>query len=203
MPSGTDLPAVDQAGVASAAGNPLPGTVRGFDLDLQSDSLFDLDSAIPDVIDLCAIQPDVAVIKVMLISVNCCIRVVIPDDHLGTDGFHEILLHDMEEEDPPFVAVSDLGCLRLDWPRAIFSFMGRYQVDLEHLRHECRKHFASTQSGLCTFCGKYIQQNLGQHVACYHMDLAQLWQCPVTWCTMWRGMPQDHTSERLITYRLW
>ena len=66
---------------------------------------------------------------------------MIPDDHLGTDGFHEILIHDMEEEDPPFVALSDLGCLRLDWPRAIFSFMGCYQVDLEHLRHKCRERF--------------------------------------------------------------
>ena len=116
MPSGMDLPAVDQVGVASTAVNPLPGTFRGFDLDLQSD----LDSDILDVIGLRAIQPDTAVIKVMSIPDNCCIRVVILDDHLGTEGFHEILIHDMEEEYPPFVALSDLGCLRLDWPRAIF-----------------------------------------------------------------------------------
>ena len=191
MPSGTDLPAVNQAGAASAARTPLPGTFRGFDLDLQSDRLNYLDSAIPDVIDLRAIQPEAAVIKIMSIPDNRCIRVVIPDDHLGPTGFHEILLHDMEEEEPPFVALSNLGCLRLDWPRAIFTFMGRYQVDLEHLCRECRERFGSTQSGLCTFCGKYIQQNLGRHVACYHMDLAQLWWCPVTWCTVWRGMPQD------------
>ena len=159
MPSGTGLPAVEQAGVASATGNPLPGTFRGFDLDLQSDRLYDLDSDIPDVIGLRDMQPDAAVIKVMSIHDNCCMRVVIPDDHLGIDGFHEILIHDMEEEDPPFVALSDLGCL----PCAIFSFMGRY-VDLEHLRHKCRERFGSTQSGLCTFCGKYIQQNLGRHV---------------------------------------
>ena len=89
------------------------------------------------------------------------------------------------------MALSDLRCLHLDWPRAIFSFMGRYQVDLEHLRHKCQERFGSTQSGLCTLCGKYIQQNLGRHVACYHLDLAQLWRYPVTWCTVWRGTPQD------------
>ena len=50
----------------------------------------------------------------MSIPDNCCIIVVIPDDHLGADGFHEILIHDMEEEDPPFVSLSDLGCLCLD-----------------------------------------------------------------------------------------
>ena len=86
MPSGTGLPAVEQAGLTSVAGNPLPGTFRGFELNLQSDRLHDLDNDIPNVIGLCAIQPDAAVIKVMSIPDNCCIGVVIPDDHLGTDG---------------------------------------------------------------------------------------------------------------------
>ena len=73
----------------------------------------------------------------MSIPSNRCIRVVIPDDHVGTNGFHEVLIRDMDEADPPFVMLGELGCLYLDWPRVIFSFMGRYQVDLEHLRHEC------------------------------------------------------------------
>ena len=135
-------------------------------------------------IGLRAIQPDAAVIKVMSIPDNRCIRVVIPDDHVPNE-FHEVLIHDME------VALSDIGCLCLDWPRALFTFIGRYQLDLERLRRDCRERFESTQSDLCTFCGKYIQQNLGQHAACYHMDLAQLWRCPVTWCTVWRGTPHD------------
>ena len=88
---------MDQAEAASAARNPLPGTFRGFDLNLQSDRRYDLDSAIPDVIGLRAIQPDAAVIKVMSIPDNCCIRVVIPDDHVHST-FHEIIIHDMEEE---------------------------------------------------------------------------------------------------------
>ena len=29
------------------------------------------------------------------------------------------------------------------------------------------------------------------HVATYHLDLAQLWLCPVSWCTVWKGTPQD------------
>ena len=79
MQSGTTLPVGDQAGTASAAGNPLPGTFLGFELNLLSDRLYDLESAIPNVIGLRAIQPDVAVIKVMSIPDNHCIRVVIPD----------------------------------------------------------------------------------------------------------------------------
>ena len=38
---------------------------------------------------------------------------------------------------------------------------------------------------------KYIPQDLGRHVASFHLDLAQLWRCPVSWCTIWRGTPQD------------
>ena len=39
------------------------------------------------------------------------------------------------------MALSDLGCLRLDWPRALCTSMGRYQSDLEQLRRECRERF--------------------------------------------------------------
>ena len=162
---------------------------QGVDLTLQSDRLYDLDSGIPDVIGLRTVQPNAAMIKVMSIPDNRCIRVEIPDDHVG--GFHEVLIHDMDNADAPYVAISELGSLRLDWPRAIFSFMGCYQVDLEHLCQECRERFGSVQSGLCTYCGKYIRQDLGRHVASFHLDLAQLWRCPVSWCTVWRGTPQD------------
>ena len=33
--------------------------------------------------------------------------------------------------------------------------------------------------------------NLGKHVALYHIELAQLWRCPVSWCTVWKGTAQD------------
>ena len=191
MPSGTGLPDTEQAGVNSAARDPLPGIFKGFDLTLQSDRLYDLDSGIPDVIGLRAVQPDAAVIKIMLIPNNRCICIVIPDDNVGTGGFLEVLIHDMADADAPDVPVSDLGSLRLDWPKALFSFMGRHQVDLEHLRHECRERFSHVQSGLSTYCGKYIRKDLGRHVASFHLDLAQLWRCPVFWCTVWRGTPQD------------
>ena len=53
-----------------------------------------------------------------------------PDDHVNT-RFHEILIHDLEDKDLPFVALSELGCLRLDWPKTLFTFMSRYQFDLD------------------------------------------------------------------------
>ena len=115
----TDLPMLDQAEVATAATNPLPGTFIGLGLDLRSDKLYDLAGAIPDVMGLRAIQPKAAV--VMSVPDSRCVRVVVSDDHLP-NRFHEILIHDMEDEEPPFVALSDLGCLRLDWPRALYVY---------------------------------------------------------------------------------
>ena len=190
MSSGTDLPMVTQARSAVATTEPLPGTFMGLGLDLRSDRLQDLGGAIPDVMGLRAIQPKAAVVKVMSVPDSRCVRVIMPDDHLA-NRFHEILIHDVEDEEPPFVAFSELGCLRLDWPRALFTFMARYQFELDQMRKECRERFGSTQSGVCTTCGKHIQQNLGKHIALYHLELAQLWRCPVTWCTVGKGTSHE------------
>ena len=179
MSSGVDLPVVDQAGAGPAATDPLPGTFLGLALDLRS-----------DVMSLRAIQPRAAIVKVMSVPDSRCVRVVIPDDHVSL-GFHEILIHNLQDEELPFVAVSELSCLRLDWPKTLFTFMSRYQFDPDQMRKECRERYGSTQSGACTTCGKHIQQNLGRHVALYHMELVQLWRCPVTWCTVWKGTSQD------------
>ena len=118
-----------------------------------------------------------------------CIRVVTPDDHVEC-SFHEILLHDMGEEELPFVATSELNYLRRIWPRALFAFMTRHQQDLERKRKKCKERFGCTQSGNYTHCGKYIQMDLGKHF--FHLELAQLWCCPVMWCTVWKGTAQDY-----------
>ena len=95
-----------------------------------------------------------------------CVRVLTPDDHVNI-GFHEILIHDLEEEELPFVTLNELGCLLLDWLKTLFMFMSRYQFDLDRLWKECRERFGSTQSGTCTTCGEHIQQNLGRHILPY------------------------------------
>ena len=51
-----------------------------------------------------------------------------------------------------------------------------------------------------THCGKYIQQNLGKHIALYHMELAQPWRCPVTWRTVWKGTAQDCVDHMRRTH---
>ena len=88
-----------------APSEPLPGTFLGLALDLRSERLYDFAPDIPDFMGLRALRPSAAIVKVMSVPDSRCIRVVTPDDHVNI-GFHEILLHDMEEE-LPFVATSD------------------------------------------------------------------------------------------------
>ena len=154
------------------------------------DKLYDLPESIQDVMGLQALRPSAAVCKVMTIPDSNCVRIVTPDEHVPT-GFHEILIHDMGQEECPQVPSSEIGCLRLDWPKDLFTFVGRYQLELEHMRKECRDRFGGISSGTCPTCDKFIQVNLGKHVALYHLDLAQLWRCPVGWCPVWKGTSQD------------
>ena len=116
MSSGIDLPAVNQVGASTTASTPLPGTFLGLTLDLRSDRLYDLVDDIPDVMGLRTLQPSAAIVKVMSVPDSRGVRVVTPDDHVNI-GFHEILIHDLADEELPFVTLSELGCLRLDWPK--------------------------------------------------------------------------------------
>ena len=172
MSSGTGSPTTKWAVRTPAVLEQLPGIFREFDLTLQSDCLYDVDKDIADVIGLRAIHAAAAVVKVMSIPNNRCVRVVIPINNVVINGFYEIIIYDMADADAPDVPVSELGCLRLDWPQAVFSYMGRYQKDIENLHHECRERFGSGQSGLCTHCVTFMRGDLGWHVAHFHLDLA-------------------------------
>ena len=105
-------PDMDRVGPSYAPSVPLPGRFFGPSLDISSDLAPD----IPGVMGLRALMPSAAVVKVMSVPDSRCIRVVTPDDHVNI-GFHDILLHDMGEEELPFVATSELDYLRRIWPR--------------------------------------------------------------------------------------
>ena len=154
------------------------------------DRLYDLPTGIHDVMGLQALRPSSAVCKVMSVPDSNYVRVITPDEHVPT-GFHEILIEDMGLREWPKVSLSEVGCLKLDWPQEFFTFVGRYQLELEQMRKECRDRFEGISSGACPTCEKFIQVNLGRHVAMFHLDLAQLWRCPVGWCPVWKGTSQD------------
>ena len=115
---GGDLPARVHVPWSSRGGGGGGGVTLG------SAGLYDLDTRyIPDVLGLRARRPEAAVVKVMLRKDNRCVRVLIPDENVGHQGFHDVLLNDMADADAPYVAVSDLSALRQDWPAMVISGM--------------------------------------------------------------------------------
>ena len=44
--------------------------------------------------------------------------------------------------------------------------------------------------------------DLGKHIAFYHLELAQLWLCPVMWCTVWKGTAQDCIDHMRRTHKV-
>ena len=44
--------------------------------------------------------------------------------------------------------------------------------------------------------------DLGKHIAFYHLELAQLWRCPVMWCTVWKGTAQDCIDHMRHTHKV-
>ena len=185
---GGDLPVRVHVPWSSRGG----GGRAGAGVTLDSAGLYDLDTRyIPDVLGLRARQLEAQVMKVMSRKDNRCVLVLTPDENVGHQGFHDVLLHDMTDADALCVAVSDLSALCQDWPAVVISGMTRHQLELEQMGYDCKKRYRGIQIGLCTFCGKVIRLDLARHVANYHLELAQLWRCPVSWCTIWNGMPHD------------
>ena len=59
------------------------------------------------------------------------------------------------------------------------------------MRKAARVQYRKKQLAPCEFCGTLIRCDMYRHVARCHLDLAQLWRCPVSWCTIWKGTSQD------------
>ena len=47
-----------------------------------------------------------------------------------------------------------------------------------------------------------MQMDLGKHFTFYHLELAQLWHCPVMWCTVWKGTAQDCIDHMRKTHKV-
>ena len=65
------------------------------------------------------------------------------------------------------------------------------QSDLDDMRAAAKNSYRHLRPGACTYCGKFIKCDMYRHVSTFHLDLGQLWRCPVSWCTVCKGTPQD------------
>ena len=81
--------------------------------------------------------------------------------------------------------------LRLLIPDTNIGQDGFHDVELEDLRRQAYAGLESayryTGRGYCPVCDIRTEHSLDSHMMCYHLDLGQLWRCPVEWCTVWKG----------------
>ena len=106
-------------------------------------------------------------------------------------NFHDVTIVDMGDVPESSVSIPELSSLCQQWPPAVLSHMVWLQQELEGMRAEAKQRFRQTRPSSCVYCGTWIKCDMYRHVAKFHLDLAQLWRCPVSWCTVWKGTPQD------------
>ena len=114
-----------------------------------------------------------------------CDRVLDPDCR-GLE--HDMTVVDMGNLPESKVSIPELSELARRWPPAVITHM---QWQLEEFKQAARVQYRKKQPAACEFCGTMIRCDMYRHVACCHLEFAQLWRCPVAWCTVWKGAPQD------------
>ena len=106
-------------------------------------------------------------------------------------NFHDVTIVDMGELPESHVSLPDLSDLMHKWPPAVINHMVWRQRELEEMSAAAKVKYRRSHPSICTFCGTLIRCDMYRYVARCHLDLAQLWWCPVSWCTVWKGASQD------------
>ena len=180
----------DRSGITFTADLCVPWDAPEAVVDVDSPDLISL-GPFPDKVGLFGRRKEAAVSRIMAGRDSRSVRFVVPDGRLVDRGYHDVTVVDMEEEREPMVVLSDMTRLRELWPVEVFDHMKWYQQDLERMRKSAKKDYQQTRPMPCRFCGKVIRVDMYRHVARLHLDLVQLWRCPIAWCTTWKGSPQD------------
>ena len=89
------------------------------------------------------------------------------------------------------VSIPELSDLARRCPPTVITHMRWRQPELEEMKQAARVQYRKKQPAPCEFCGTLIRCDMYRHVARCHLDLAQLWRCPVSWCTVWKGATPD------------
>ena len=180
----------DRSGVTFRAELCIPWDATEAVVDIDSAELVSLGS-FPDKVGLFGRRKNAAVSRILWGRDSRSVRFLVPDRRVVDRGYHDVTVVDMEDEREPMVVLEDMTRLRELWPAEVFNHMKWYQQDLELMRKSAKKEFSQTQPVPCRFCGKVIRVDMYRHVARLHLDLVQLWRCPIAWCTTWKGSPQD------------
>ena len=144
--------------------------------------VMDLDLSIsPDVFGLRAFNEDSPITRMLPGSTRCELWLMQPDAKLGMDGFHGIIIDNLTAS----------------------PTLSRRAPDVERLRRKARKRsdqaFRHSGPGYCTVCEERVYTALDAHMIAFHLELAQLWRCPVEWCAVWKGSVRaclEHLTEK-------
>ena len=159
-------------------------------VDIDSPGLVSLGSC-PDPVGLFGRRKDAAISRILLRQDSRSVRFLDPDARGVDRSYHDVTVVKMEDEREPMVTLADITRLRELWPPKIFNHMKRFQQDLDLMRKSAKREYSQSRPMPCRFCGKVIRVDMYRHVARLHLDLVQLWRCPIAWCTTWKGSPQD------------
>ena len=170
-------------------------------MDIDSADLVSLGS-FPDKVGLFGRRKDAAVSRILAGRDSRSVRFLVPDGRVVDRGYHDVTVVDMEDKREPMVVLQDMTRLRELWPVEVFDHMKWYQQDLELMRKSAKKEYSQTRPMPCRFCGKVIRVDMYRHVARLHLDLVQLWRCPVAWCTTWKGSPRTVWSTSGVVMML-
>ena len=146
---------------------------------------------VPDVFSLRGRRPDAAVVSVLLGRDPRSVRALVPDLRVVDWRFHDVTIVDMEDVSAPAISDDDLSLLRRQWPTSIMESLTWMQSELDCMRTKSKRRYKSTPATGSSFCGKWINNDMHRHLAMFHLELGQLCCCPVSWCTVWKGTPQD------------
>ena len=174
---------------------------------LCSLGVVDLDLTVcPDVFGLREFDEKMPITRMLPDSSPCDLRLLIPDAMIGQDGFHDVVIENLigtSEWRSRHVSPSDVIGLRRRWPQAVFQVMRKRSVDLETLRREAyaglQTAYRYSGRGYCPVCDIRTEHSLDSHMMCHHLDLGQLWRCPVDWCAVWKGSVRecwDHFNDK-------
>ena len=123
-------------------------------------------------------------------------RLLLPDLMIGKEGFHDVVLEYLTSTwRSRHVSSSDVIALRRRWPKAVFQVVTERGTEMERLRRQAYQRpewaYRHAQPGYCPMCKTLPDSSLESHMMCVHLELGQLWRCPVDWCAVWKGSVKE------------
>ena len=146
---------------------------------------------VPDVVGMSGRRDSATESRLLQGRDDRSVRVLVPDCRGLEQNFHDVTVVDMGDLPESKVSIPELSELARRWPPAVITHMRWRQPELEELKQAARVQYRKKQPAACEFCGTMIRCDMYRHVARCHLELDQLWRCPVSWCTIWKGAPPD------------